>query len=252
MTALIAEREVREALAADGIRTLADVLERAECVRDLKDRSNHILEAAGMRVFVKREKKRRRSREAEAIEKARAARVPTAEVVLRGIDDDLGAVIGTRDLAPLRPFDDLLREGKLSGREARRIFAALADATAALHDARLNHRDLYLCHVFAGMEDDGAHIALIDLERMRKHRRLLGPRVVKDLAAIFSSIPDGSTSDHQMQRFLLRYMRRRGIPRRGVYPGLLRRVRRKTARIRKHVPKTPVGEAARPRSEGGA
>lgn len=246
MTAVLTPPAWRERFADAGLRTLQDVLDRATCIRDLKDRANLELEVDGRRIFVKREKKRHRSREADGIERAREARVPTAEIVFRGADPELGAMVGTLDLAPLRPFDDLLREGVLGGRAVRRIFAALADATANLHDARLHHRDLYLCHVFAHMGEDGARIALIDLERVRRHRRLLGPRVVKDLAAIFSSIPEGSTSEHQMARFLLRYMRRRGIPRRGVYPGLARRIRRKMARIRRHVPKTPVGEAARP------
>lgn len=252
MTALLAPTEIKEQLAAAGIRTLADVVDQAEVVRDLHQRANLILAVDTLRIFVKREKRAGRSREAEGIERAHAARVPTAEVVLRGVDPKLGAFVGTRDLAPARPFDDLLQDGALSGREVRRVFAELADAVASLHDARLSHRDLYLCHVFARMDDAGrARIAIIDLERVRKHRRLLGPRVVKDLAAIFSSVPEGSTSEHQMARFLLRYMRRRGIPRRGVYPGLARRIRRKIGRIKRHVPKTPVGEAARPDAAKG-
>lgn len=250
MTALLATPEIREALAAEGIATLADVLEKSTCVRDLKSRSNHVLEAGGLRIFVKREKRAKLSREGEGITKARAARVPTAEVAFRGVDPELGAMLGTFDLAPAEPFDDLLRAGTLTGREVRRVFAVLADAVASLHDARLNHRDLYLCHVFARVEGVEAHVALIDLERVRKHRRLLGPRVVKDLAAIFSSVPAGSTSEHQMARFLLRYMRRRKIPRRGVYPGLVRRIRRKIGRIQRHTPKTPVGAAAVPGQPG--
>ncbi|MDF1701336.1 MAG: lipopolysaccharide kinase InaA family protein [Planctomycetota bacterium] len=246
MTALLAPQEYRERLAESGLRTLQDVVDQATCIRDLRDRSNLELEAGALRIFVKREKRRRSSREAEGIARAQQARVPTAEVVFRGVDPELGAFVGTLDLAPARPLDDLLREAVLSPREVRRVFAALADAVASLHDARLNHRDLYLCHVFARMDDDGAQVALIDFERLRKHRRLLGPRVVKDLAAMFSSIPEGTTSKHHMARFLLRYMRRRGIPRRGVYPGLARRVRRTMARIQRHVPQTPVGQAARP------
>ena len=251
MSAILGPNDWPDRFAKAGLLSLVDLVEAAEVVRDLPDRSNLLVEVDDARLFVKREKRRKTSREHEGIRRAREARVPTADVVMRGSDPDLGAFVGTLDLAPARPFDALLQEGGLSGREVRRVFAALADAVANLHDARLNHRDLYLCHVFARIDDAGqAQIAIIDLERLRKHRRLLGPRVVKDLAAIFSSVPDGSTSEHQMARFLLRYMRRRGIPRRGVYPGLARRIRRKMARIRRHVPKTPVGEAARP--GGGA
>jgi hypothetical protein len=250
MTALLATQDIRERLAADGVRTLADVIEKSTCVRDLPDRSNYILSAGGMRVFVKLEKRRSASKELEGITKAREARVPTAEVVFRGTDPDLGSLVGTLDLAPARPFDDLLREGSLTGREVRRVFAVLADAVASLHEASLCHRDLYLCHVFAEADGADVRLAIIDMERVRKHRRVLGPRVVKDLAALFSSVPEGSTSEHQLARFLLRYMRYRKIPRRGVYPGLARRIRRKMARIQRHAPGTPVGAAAVPGNAG--
>ena len=249
MTALLASTDMVERLAADGIRTVADVLARATCVRDLPTRANWELELGGSRIFVKQEKEHPESHEAAGIARARAARVPTATIAFRAADPEAGALVGTLDLAPARPFDDLLRAGALDRRTVRAVFGALADAVAALHDARLNHRDLYLCHVFVQVEDDTPRVTLIDFERLRRHRRLLGPRVVKDLAAIFASVPEGTTSRHQLMHFLLRYMRRRHIPWRGVARGLARRIRRKEARIRAHVPRTPVGEAARPRDE---
>jgi len=248
--ALIGPADLRERLAKAGIRTVSDVLDHSECIRDLPTRSNHVLVADGLHIHVKRTKKGRRPREAHAIEVARAARVPTAVVAFRGSDPHHGAITGTLDLAPACPLDDLLREGVLGRYQIRRAFEVLADAVAALHDARRNHRDLYLCHVFVRFEGREPKITLIDLERLRKHRRLLGPRVVKDLAAVVASIPEGSVPGQTAARFVLRYMVRRGIPRRGIYPGLMRRVRRKAARIRTHVPRTPVGEDARPATDG--
>jgi hypothetical protein len=249
VSALIGPAEIRERLARDDVRTVADVLQRATVVRDLPARANLVLEAGGLRIHVKLCKRGRRPREAHGIEIARAARVPTATLAFRGHDPRHGSVTGTLDLAPARPLDDLLREGALGRVQARRAFETLADAVATLHDAGRNHRDLYLCHVFVRFEGSEPRLAIIDLERLRKHRRLLGPRVVKDLAAVVSSIPPGTVPGQQAARFLLRYMIRRDIPRRGIYPGLMRRVRRKAARIRAHVPRTPVGDAARPATE---
>ena len=40
-------------LARAGVRTVGDVLERAECIRDLPDRSNHVLSAGELTVHVK-------------------------------------------------------------------------------------------------------------------------------------------------------------------------------------------------------
>jgi tRNA A-37 threonylcarbamoyl transferase component Bud32 len=249
MSAIFGPDPLLARLAAAGIRTVHDVLQAATCVRDLKTRANLLLEIDGLRLFVKHAKKARRAREAEALGKLAALRIPTATVAFSGVDPEHGAVTGTVDLAPARPLDDLLREGALDQAQRRHVATALADVVGALHDARLNHRDLYLCHVFVDPDDSQLTPHLIDLERLRRHRNLLGPRVVKDLAALLSSLPDGTTRELLQARFLLRYMVRRRIPRRGVYAGLVRRVRRKAERIRRHVPKTPVGEAARPTSE---
>jgi len=249
MSALFGPADHLEALRVAGIRTVADVLQASTCVRDLPHRANRVLEAGGLRIFVKHEKKARRPREAEALERARALRVPTATLAFSGVDPELGAVTGMLDLAPARPLDDLLREGALDAQQRRRVATALADVVGTLHEGRSNHRDLYLCHVFVRLDGDTPRVSLIDLERLRPHRRSLGPRVLKDLAALWSSVPEGTTTETERARFLLRYMARRGIPRRGVYAGLVRRIRRKGARIQRHVPRTPVGAAGRPAAE---
>lgn len=249
MSALFGPDALLARLSTAGIRTVHDVLRRATCVRDLKTRANLLLEVDGLRIFVKHAKKARRPREAEALGKLAALRIATAPIAFSGVDPELGAVTGTLDLAPARPLDDLLDDGALDAAQQRRVADALADLVGSLHDARLNHRDLYLCHVFVDPSESRPTPRVIDLERLRRHRNLLGPRVVKDLAALLSSVPEGRTRELLRARFLLRYMARRRIPRRGVYAGLVRRIRRKAARIRKHVPKTPVGEAARPKPE---
>jgi len=246
MSALFGPPELLERLRKAGVRTVDDVLAGSRCVRDLKTRANLVLEADGLKIHVKHGKHARRAREADAIAALADLRVPTATLAFSGVDSELGAVTGTLDLAPARPLDDLLREGALDPAQIRAVAEALADALGTLHDARWNHRDLYLCHVFVRFVGPHASVSFIDLERLRRHRRLLGPRVLKDLAALASSVPPGTATQHQRARFLLRYLARRGIPRRGVYGGLVRRIRRKAARIQGHVPRTPVGDAARP------
>ncbi|MDJ0523055.1 MAG: lipopolysaccharide kinase InaA family protein [Planctomycetota bacterium] len=248
MSALFGPDPVLELLRHAGIRTVDDVLRASTWSRDLKKRANLVLDVGGRHVHVKFAKKARRAREAEALAKLQSLRVPTAAIAFSGVDPEHGAVTGTLDLAPARPLDDLLREGALDAKRRRRLTELLADAVGTLHDGGYNHRDLYLNHVFADPDAEPLGVAIIDLERLRRHRRLLGPRVVKDLAALLSSVPDGTLSELEQARFLVRYMARRNIPRRGVYAGLVRRIRRKAARIRRHVPRTPVGEAARPKT----
>ena len=236
-----------EALAADGVRTVAEALARAECVRDLPGRSNHVLSAGGLVLHVKRTKSRRPSAEAAAIRRAGEAGVPVPRIAFEGVDPKLGAVVATYDLAPARPLDDLLAEGALSPEAARAALLALARAAAALHGARLHHHDLYLNHVWADPAAPAPSVTVMDLERLSRGHGVLGRAVVKDLAAVEASVPAGVVSCKERARLLAAYLEARGFPARLLLGPLLHRVVKKAAAIRRHVPRTPVGEAARPR-----
>jgi hypothetical protein len=237
--------ETIDLLARAGVETVADVLARAVLVRDLPARSNHVLEAGGRRFVVKREKRRRLSHEARGLRAAAAAGVPVPRLAFEGRDGALGALAGTDDLGPARPLDDVLASGALDPRARRAALRSLARAAAALHGAGLHHRDLYLNHAFVDPAEPEPPVVLIDLERVGRHRGLLGRRVVKDLAAIESSTPDAVPRSDRA-RLLVHYLRARGLPVRALVRPLARRVARKAARIRAHAPRTPVGEAARP------
>ncbi len=239
--------DVLRGLNAAGIATVADVLQRSETVRDLRDRSNHVLRVGRNVIFVKRTKSRRPPEEAAALALVAAAGVPVPRLAFSGRDPQAGGIVGTFDLAPRRPLDDLLKEGRLSPAQVDAAFRSLAEAVARLHRAHLGHRDLYLAHVYADPGEDRPSVVLIDWQR---HWPVLGPlghRVVKDLAAIESSIPEGTVRARARLRFLGHYLRARGFPVRTLLSPLARRVLKKAARIRRHAPRTPVGEAARPK-----
>ena len=70
---------------------------------------------------------------------------------------------------------------------------------------------------------------------------------VKDLAALFSSMPDDTVAPVEQARFFVHYLRARALPVGRGTRRLTRRVARRAARMRKHVPRTPVGDAARPK-----
>jgi hypothetical protein len=228
-----------------GIRTVAEVLAAAELVRDLPARRNLRLRAAGHTFHVKLEKRRRAPREAAGIERVARAGVGVAPLAFWGRGRGAGALTGTLDLAPARPLDELLAEGRLAPEGARAALGSLARAAALLHQAHLHHRDLYLNHVFVRPEAPGDPVVLIDLERVTSHRGSLGRAVVKDLAAIESSVPPGTASCRDRARLLSTYLHARGFPAPALLSPLLRRVLAKAARIRRHAPRTPVGEAGR-------
>ena len=89
-------------------------------------------------------------------------------------------------------------------------------------------------------------ITLIDLERLSEQRSVLGHAVVKDLAALESSIPDAMLSCRERAAFVSTYLHARGFPIRRLRGPLARRVAEKSRKIRAHRPRTPVGDAARP------
>jgi hypothetical protein len=248
---LVGAPDVLAALASIGVGRVADVLARGTCVRDLPERSNWELAAGDLRLFGKLTKRRgwlrrvpARPPEAAGLLRLKAVDVPCARIAAVGRDAALGALTLTHDLAPLVPLDDLLAGG-LAPHPRDRLLAALARLAARLHDARLHHADLYLNHVYADAAT--GRLALIDAERVASHRGLLGRAVVKDLAALDSSLP-ASLGAHARGRLLLRYLLARGLPARGLAAPLGRRIARKSARIRAHLPRTPVGAAARPRT----
>ena len=84
----------------------------------------------------------------------------------------------------------------------------LARLVRALHDAGINHRDLYFDHVLAdaaALEAGRVDLALIDLHRAGLRRRVPRRWLLRDLAALsFSAVHEGATKTDQF-RFLRQY-----------------------------------------------
>ena len=241
------EPDWTDASARAGLDSVDAVLEHATVVRDLSDRANLELDVDGQRIFVKHTKRGTESREWLLACRARDDGLPTAEPVFVGTAPRRGALCGFADLAPARPLDDLLREDALAWTTRRVVLLSLASAVARLHALRRHHRDLYLNHVYVDPAAEEPVAGIVDWERSGPHWRRLGRWVVKDLASLGASAPDGVITRSERMRFLAHYLRALpGADVRRDLPGLARRVERKAARIRAHVPRTPVGEAARP------
>ena len=112
-----------------------------------------------------------------------------------------------------------------------RIIEEVANIVARMHAEGLHHQDLYLCHFLCGSEQDGLPLTLIDLQRVKRYRRLPRRWQVKDLAQLhFSSAQYLTRQD--IQRFWKTY---NSVyhSRRGMIP-LWHSVLRKSERIRRH------------------
>jgi Lipopolysaccharide kinase (Kdo/WaaP) family len=186
--------------------------------RKLNDRENCTWDLPGSahRLHVKRFPRTRKSRtlaqaEAEGYRALQSARIPAADVAAWGTLDDGRSFIATADLAGFAPADKLIE----SGFPFDRLLIPTADLSAALHNAGLHHRDLYLCHFFARVEpDQTVAVRLIDAARVGP---LPGPFtrrrwIVKDLAQFWFSTLTLAVSDTQRQSWLARYCQQTHFP----------------------------------------
>lgn len=98
----------------------------------------------------------------------------------------------------------------------RRLVVAVARFVRALHDAGVNHRDLYICHLLLDRRacaEGRIALAVLDLHRAGIHRRVPGRWLRRDLAAVLFSVLDLPLTRRDWLRFLRAY---RGRPLREV------------------------------------
>ena len=116
----------------------------------------------------------------------------------------------------------------------RRLLYAVADLARSLHQAGVNHRDFYICHIWAkeaALSRDEAELAIIDLHRAQIRQRVPQRWILRDLAALMFSTAHLGLCRNDYLRFLKRYT---GRPLRGVLTreaAFLGRVRRRVERL---------------------
>lgn len=156
------------------------------------------------------------------LERARALGVPVPEVV----------AVGER-IGPWGVLQSYLAVAELPGRELneilpslrdsldpeafhamkRRIIPEMARMSAALHRAKVFHKDLYLCHFFLNLERLAAdprdvELTLIDLHRLQEHRLFADRWRWKDLGQLLFSIEGvAGVSGRDVLRFWMHYRR---------------------------------------------
>jgi heptose I phosphotransferase len=179
------------------------------------------------------------------LERARGLGVAVPEVVAVGERiGPWGQLQGFLMVAELTGWQELnVALPGLSARLDRHTFEALkrdivremAEITAALHRARVFHKDLYLCHFFldeARVRESGRRLALIDLHRLGEHRWWPDRWRWKDLGQLlYSTEGVAGITPRDALRFWVHY--RRLVPLRSPRRQL-RMVAWKAARYLKH------------------
>lgn len=136
--------------------------------------------------------------------------------------EHLGGLVSLRDHLALHPED------------VARLFPEVLQLVVRFHRAGWYHRDLYLDHlVLAG---DEGRLYLIDLERARRDPIPLRRWFVKDLAALYHSLPEAVPRSWAL-RFLSRWLDARGVSERKSRRDWWRAIFRKEASMAKHTPR---------------
>ncbi len=163
----------------------------------------------------------------------RAAGFAVAAPVCVAATGGRSAVVFER--VPGRAADAVLAAGPGQRGRVRRAIAALAPVVRRLHREGWCHRDLYLGHCF--LDEAGDNVVLIDVQRIFQPRWRRRRWRVKDLAALWSSVPAGVSRADGL-RFLKLYLNaERGRTGRVLRRGWARAITAKARRIRRHRPK---------------
>ena len=117
-------------------------------------------------------------------------------------------------------------------RDKKALIASLASLVRRLHANHYYHRDLYLSHIFLCRDRHGLErLSLIDLQRVFQPTINKGRWQVKDLSQLYYSARSYFTQTDAL-RFLRAYLDRKRLS--PDDKRLIRRVRRKAARIARH------------------
>ena len=131
-------------------------------------------------------------------------------------------------------FDPPLPAAKIQRKRA--LISEVASLVAGLHQAGFNHKDLYLTHILAKFKQSaGYNLKLIDLQRVE--HRTTGRRrwLVKDIAALNYSSPQGVVTRGDRLRFYKAYTGRRELNKDDR--AFIKSVLQKTERIAAHTVK---------------
>jgi hypothetical protein len=149
--------------------------------------------------------------------------VPAASIAAHGQLADGRSFVILPDLTDYMPGDVLVDD---QGVPFETILNPTADLAARLHNANLQHRDLYLCHFMVKVEPASLDVKLIDTARVARLTNPLTRKrwIVKDLAQFWYSTMKLPVTDEQRERWLARYAQQRELDPRTLRGAIDRKV----------------------------
>jgi len=149
--------------------------------------------------------------------------IPTAPPIAHGRLSDGRSFVIFKNLDGYAPADKLIE----SAVPFDVLLLPTADIAAMLHNRKLHHRDLYLCHFMARVDGNSVDVKLIDAARVAKLGSALTRRrwITKDLAQFWYSTTKLPITDQQRHDWLARYAKLCGTQPQKLLPSIRRKVR---------------------------
>lgn len=150
-----------------------------------------------------------------AIQKLQEVGIPTTPAVAYGVNGSnpatLQSFLITEDLGDITSLETLFEEWQINPphpRFKRLLLIKVAELARKLHDAGMNHRDFYICHICldnAKLAQGDIYLYLIDLHRVGIHPAISSSDRMKDMAALYFSAMGDVLSQRDFLRVLKHY-----------------------------------------------
>ncbi len=159
-----------------------------------------------------------------AIQKLGDIGIPTTPAVAYGVRGTnparLQSFLVTEDLGNIISLETLCADWKANPPDAefkRKLLIKVAGLARKLHDAGMNHRDFYICHICLDntkLAQGEIYLYLIDLHRVGIRPVIASSDRLKDMAALYFSAMDAGLSKRDYLRVLKHY---RQLPLRKIF-----------------------------------
>jgi heptose I phosphotransferase len=147
------------------------------------------------------------SNEYWANKKLRDLGLPTVDVVAlaaRGWNPATRqSLLVTRELTGCDSLEDLAKTWQPRFAEKQKLIKKIANVTKIMHEAGINHRDYYLCHLWWDRQRDVIYV--MDLHRAQIRKNVPLRWLIKDLSGLYFSSMDAGLTKRDIYRFLKIY-----------------------------------------------
>lgn len=167
--------------------------------------------------------------EARLLKILEVAGFPSAPLVALGAEPGFAAMV-TVGLSNVGTVESVLTSDSCSKERRIHLAKGAGELLRKLHDLGINHRDFYSGHLLLDSKDS---IFVVDFGRAERRRKVPVRRIIKDLAAFQSSLPERLCDDELRTHFLGSYLGE--PPDRRWHLRIATFVARKAERMRRHV-----------------